>query len=235
MEENTTKIKFVSTGGAFDTLYGNSSAIVTHRGMRILVDCGHAIFPRLVQMKLADQIDGVVITHLHDDHVGSLSTFILFHQMVLQKGRIKIFVASKVLQELLEGFLSYSLGTVSDRVDFRPIDEIEGCGAIDTFGRHVAGMQTYAYWFTDGRQSIVYSGDNGDPDFLVAQIEALRIPSVTLFHEVFFHFKMSAHAYYQDLMQLSGRYKIYGYHCDPSAAPADNTLPLVINFPELNY
>lgn len=235
MDIGSLSIKFVGTGGAFETAYGNSSAIVVIAGKRLLIDCGHAIFPRLVQFGLADTIDGVLITHLHDDHVGSLSSYILYYQLVIQKGRLKIYVPSDTLRELLTGLLTYSLGHVEERVEFLPLTELQGVGAIDTFGRHVEGMQTYAYYFQDAAQSIVYSGDNGDPDFLVAQIQALKLPSPTIFHEVFFHFRLRAHAYYQDLMQLSADYPIYAYHCDPAHAPSDSSLQLVANVPELNY
>lgn len=232
---NSLEIKFVGTGGAFDTTYGNSSVVVTHQGRRFLVDCGHSVFPRLVQLGIADSIDGILITHLHDDHVGSLSSFILYHEIILQKGRMKIYVPSLALQELLTGFLHYSLGNVAERVDFRPIAELEGVGAIDTFGRHVVGMQTYGYWFSDGEKSIAYSGDNGDGDYFIQQVQQLALPSPTIYHEVFFFFRMHSHAYYQDLMRLAAYCPIYGFHCDPTTAPADNTLPLVANFPELLY
>jgi L-ascorbate metabolism protein UlaG (beta-lactamase superfamily) len=235
MEETASSIKFIGTGGAFETTYGNSSAIVTHRGKRLLLDCGHAVFPRLVALGLAAEIDGILITHLHDDHVGSLSSFLLYHQMVLQKGRIKLYVPSAGLQELLIGLLAFSIGDATARVDFRPIAELDGVGFIDTFGRHVAGMQTYAYYFQDDAQTIVYSGDNGDADFLVGEIQARDLLAPIIYHEVFFYFRIAAHAYYLDLMRLSAIYPIYGYHCDPDAAPSDCTLPLVARIPELNY
>jgi Metallo-beta-lactamase superfamily len=228
-------IKFVGTGGAFETAYGNSAAIVTQGDLRLLIDCGHAIFPRLVMHGLAGTIDGVLITHLHDDHVGSLSSFILYYQLVLQRERLKIYVPTAALQGLLQGLLAYSLGDVSARVDFRPIHELPGVGFVDTFGKHVPGMHTYAYYFRQAAHTIVYSGDNGDPDYLLAQIEALQLPAPIVFHEVFFHFRLASHAYYQDLMRLSSTYPIFGYHCDPAYAPADSTLPLVAQFPELNY
>ena len=108
-------------------------------------------------------------------------------------------------------------------------------GYIDTYGRHVPGMQTFAYYFTDGDRSIVYSGDNGDADFLYSQLAALDLPGVTVYHEVFFHFRMSAHAYYLDLMRLAAQVETYGYHCDPTVAPADSTLPLVVEHAHLMY
>jgi hypothetical protein len=96
-------------------------------------------------------------------------------------------------------------------------------------------MQTYAYYFSDGKSSIVYSGDNGDVDFLMEKITQLGLPEPTVFHEVFFHFEIAAHAYYRHVMRWTDRYRVFGYHCDPQYAPADNTLPLVANHPSFFF
>jgi ribonuclease BN (tRNA processing enzyme) len=226
-------IRFVGTGGAFEVELGNSAAVVTLHGKNYLIDCGHSVFPRLVKLGIADQIDGVFVTHLHDDHVGSLSSFVLYYSLVLQKGRLKIYVPSDRFRNQLTAFLAHSLGDPKSRIDFRSVDEVAGAGFIDTFGKHVEWMQTYAFHFTDGQKSIVYSGDNGDVDFLMERVLALKLPDAVIFHEVFFHFEIAAHSFYRNVMRWSeAGHKIYGYHCDPQHAPADNTLPLVIQFPE---
>lgn len=225
-------IKFLGTGGAFEVELGNSAAILTFGNANYLIDCGHSVFPRLVKLGLAGTIDGIFVTHLHDDHVGSLSSFILYHSLVLQKGRIKIYVPTDAFRDQLSALLAFSLGDPSERVDFRPVSEVAGAGFVDTFGRHVPWMQTYAFHFTDGAKSIVYSGDNGDAEYLFAALDALNLPNPVVFHEVFFHFRISAHVYYLDLMKWTDRYRIFCYHCDPQHAPADNTLQLVANCPE---
>jgi ribonuclease BN (tRNA processing enzyme) len=46
-------LKFVGTGGAFDVAQGNSAAYVQLGDVSILIDCGHTVFPRLVQLGLA--------------------------------------------------------------------------------------------------------------------------------------------------------------------------------------
>jgi hypothetical protein len=233
--ETALEIKFLGTGGAFEVDLGNSSAIVHHGSKHYLIDCGHSVFPKLVQNGLVASIDGVFITHLHDDHAGSLSTLILYYSIVLQKGRLKLYVASPNHEEMLRAFLAHSLGNPDERVDFRPLTEIHGCGAIDTFGKHVEWMQTYGIYFTNGHTSIAYSGDNGDPDYFFEELQRLDLPKLTVFHEVFFHFRLHAHAYYQDLMAWSDQFSILGYHCDPKYNPDDSTLELVAHHPEYCY
>lgn len=235
MDTTPLKIKFLGTGGAFEVHLGHSSAIVEHNGARFLIDCGGVIFSRLVALDLVKELDGVIITHLHDDHVGSLSSLVLYYQIVLQKGRLKIYTPTTEFEALLNGFLSYSLGQVAERVDFRSLDTLSGTGFVDTYGRHVPDMPTFAYYFTNGESSIVYSGDNGDPDFLFQELEKLELPRATVFHEVLFYDRIRAHAHFEDLMPWAKKYPIYLYHCNPAYKPAECTLPLVQECPELHY
>jgi ribonuclease BN (tRNA processing enzyme) len=228
-------IRFVGTGGAFEVELGNSAAVVSLSGSNYLIDCGHSVFPRLVKLGIVDKIDGVFVTHLHDDHVGSLSSFVLYYSLVLQKGRLKIYVPTAKFQEQLVALLTHSLGDPHQRIEFRPISDVEGAGYVDTFGRHVEWMQTFAYFFSDGKTSIVYSGDNGDINFLMEKVAALALPEPTIFHEVFFHFEIAAHAYYRHVMRWTDRHRIFVYHCDAKHAPADNTLSLVEHHPEYLY
>lgn len=55
---------------------------------RVLVDCGYNIFSVLLTKKdengeiLANRIEKVFITHWHDDHIGSLATFIYWNEFI---------------------------------------------------------------------------------------------------------------------------------------------------------
>ena len=73
------ELKFLGTGGAFDWECGNSSALVSFKGETILIDCGCVVYQQLCRLNLIDKIDAILITHFHDDHVGSLSS-ILAHR-----------------------------------------------------------------------------------------------------------------------------------------------------------
>lgn len=228
-------IKFVGTGGAFDSTLVNSSAVVQHGDQRLLLDCGHSVFPALVRNRLPETLDGVIITHMHDDHVGSLGTLVYYHAIVLQRGRLPIYYPSEVLLAELRSFLGLTVRDVDERVEFRPLSSLHGVGSIDTTGRHMPGMATYGYHFTNGQRSVVYSGDNGDADYLLSRVKELGLPFPTIFHEVFFLGRIHSHAYYQDLETWLDRFPIYGYHCDHRTAPADLKLPLVAQQSDLVF
>src|SRR4030095_1587723 len=65
-------LQFLGTGGAFNPEYGNSAALIRCNGKSILIDCGFTVFAKLKEFNLFNQIDYILITHLHNDHTGSL-------------------------------------------------------------------------------------------------------------------------------------------------------------------
>lgn len=225
------KIQFIGTGGAFDVAFGNSAAIVEHDGLRVLLDCGHSVFPELVRKGLVDTLDAVLLTHLHDDHAGSLSTLIFYYNLVLKKGKLQLIVPSCSFQAELEEYLTHSLRKPQERMQFVDIGNYPFIEPIDTFGHHVDGMQTWAYVFKSLRSCFVYSGDNGRPDLLFEKIRLMGHTGATVFHDICFTAGVSAHAYYKDLMGFQQDFKIWGYHCDAHLNPDDNTIPLVFHQP----
>lgn len=225
------EIKFLGTGGAFNVEQGNSSALVTVSGKNILIDCGHSVFPALVKKGLADQVDAVVLTHLHDDHAGSISSLLLYHQIMLKKGRLPIVVPTDEFKKTVHDYLAFSLGNPLDRTVFHNLADYPEIGAINTDGSHVDYMQTWAYYFTDGQASICFSGDTGQPKRIFDVLEGLQLPNLKVFHEVGF-FDVPAHTNYKALMPYLSDYEIYGYHCDPAHNVPDNKVPLVIDQPD---
>lgn len=70
-------IEFLGVGGAFDHKEGNASCLLkTKDGSLFLVDCGHTAYSSLKEKGLVGEVDRVFITHCHEDHISSLSTFI---------------------------------------------------------------------------------------------------------------------------------------------------------------
>lgn len=74
-------LKFLGRGSAFNTVEGNTSAYIKQDDRLFLIDCGETVFKRIRELNLIDKDTKsvyVLITHLHGDHIGSLSTFIFW-------------------------------------------------------------------------------------------------------------------------------------------------------------
>lgn len=225
-------IRFLGTGGAFHVHQGNSAALVQIHGKTVLVDCGHSVFPTLVKKDLLKEVDAVLITHFHDDHVGSLSSLILFHDIILAKGAITLYVPDAEFQSQLENFLSFSLGPNHKRVDYQPISKLNGATAVNTFGLHVPGMQTWAYVFQEEQETIAFSGDIGQPKPFFDFLRAQNYPGLQVFHEATFFPGVPAHTHYKDLENYADEFEIYAYHCYLEKRPADLRIKLVADQPD---
>lgn len=73
-------LKFIGNGSAFNTSRGNTSAYMTMGSELIIIDCGEDVFSRLRRLDVLEKASRVhvFITHLHSDHVGSLSSLIYY-------------------------------------------------------------------------------------------------------------------------------------------------------------
>lgn len=227
------QIQFIGTGGAFDFEQGNSAALVEINGTKILIDCGHSVYPRLREKGLAGKIDYILLTHLHDDHAGSVSTLI-FHQKYVEQKRAKLLHPNAEFGDHLYQYLTFTQQKPEEYSDFHPLWIIKGAGFIETTGMHVPNMMTFAYYFEDEDEIVVYSGDMGNPYLIYQFLEKKDSPKkVRVFHELTFYPNIRAHCYYKDLERLASKYEVYGYHVNPKDAPQDNQILLVANFPHL--
>ncbi len=229
------QIKFVGYGGAFDAHLINSSAIVELGGKKILIDCGHSVFPRLVTLNLHTEIDFVLITHLHDDHVGSLSSLLLWRAIKNGGKQLTVLYPNDQFKTTLHDFLKVSMLQPEKYCRFQPLSSLSGIHFINTSNKHVRGMPTYAYYFTQNGRTIVYSADLADTAFLMETLWKSGIRGAEVFHDVTYSEQAKGHAFYREVEPYQKYYQIRAYHCDPALKPADCQLPHVANFPEFLF
>lgn len=223
------EIKFIGTGGSFDIAQGNSAAIVIFEGKKILVDCGFTVYPKLRELNLIDAIDCVIVTHLHDDHAGSLST-LLFHRHFISNNPITLLYPDEAFRDVMLKYLSYPMQNAENYCNLDILASIPGTDYIDTYGLHVPEMYTYSYIFGEGEDGILYSGDIGDGNFIFKYLEQMPDHPQVIFHDISF-INTRAHANYSVVQQHVGKYTIYGYHHNTEMKPADYKLKSVAEIP----
>jgi ribonuclease BN (tRNA processing enzyme) len=98
------KYKQLGNGGGLSPQITNSSFVIKSDNDYLLFDIGYNIMLELTKKsnKLISKINTVFISHLHDDHVGNLSTFISYRKFILNKDTFVI-----CSPELLPSLSSY--------------------------------------------------------------------------------------------------------------------------------
>ena len=161
------KLEILGTGGGNTPEYGNSSLLIwnDNETEAVLMDCGYTVYPYLKNLEtvsgreIISKIKTVAISHLHDDHVGSLGA-LLTHRCGLQKDKIKI--AGISLNEYLNLVVSSRI-----RNGIKGIDE--RITAIPT--SHEEDMPSCALYF-DG---VLYSGDTNKSLLMLPQAKKAEI------------------------------------------------------------
>lgn len=93
-------ITFLGKDAGFGCKNTSAYAIVNNR--LLLIDCGQTVMTQLQEKNLLSGIAGidVIITHMHGDHVGSLSQLALFSYFAMKKP-INIITACKDIDSFL--------------------------------------------------------------------------------------------------------------------------------------
>lgn len=78
------ELTFLGKSGSFGKR--NTSSYTFIKDWLLLIDCGYTVFPQLQEQNLLEEISGidVFITHMHADHVGSLSQLALYSYIALR-------------------------------------------------------------------------------------------------------------------------------------------------------
>lgn len=129
----------------------NNSAYVEIGNELLLIDCGYTVFDearKRLNLKKYDKVN-IIITHLHNDHAGSLSQFILYSFFVFGK---KVNVYSKC--ERIKDYLDI-IG--APEMAYNLSDKLPDGEFIKT--KHVPTIDTYGFCLNICGKKFVYTSD----------------------------------------------------------------------------
>lgn len=175
------KLNFLGTDAGFGKK--NTSAwFVSPDNRLVLIDCGATVFTELMEKGLLDKdwagVD-VIVTHLHLDHVGSLSQVGLYLYFVK---KMPINVISRCKD--IDTFLSITDMKKDDMVPGFPVVRYtrENRYNVEFIpAPHSTGIDSYGFYmpgFEDGEKGFVYTGDTMSLDTFLPYLENGKVETL---------------------------------------------------------
>ncbi|MHA0858221.1 MBL fold metallo-hydrolase [Paenibacillus sp. CMAA1364] len=200
----------LGTGSAFAKKYYNNNALFYDDQFTLLVDCGHTAPHALHQLnKSFDDINAVLITHIHADHVGGLEE-LAFKMKYLYNRKMILYIASDLVEPLWENSLKggcYQQGEIhslEDLFDVRTLQPLQAYRISDNITvelmptKHIPGKASFSIYMNN---SLFYSADmTFDPTLLQSLVQERGC--TTILHECQLQGVGEVHTTLQELLTL---------------------------------
>ena len=142
------RLEVLGTNAAFAAQgVTNSFILWQNNNSGILLDCGFSVYQELRQKGYADKIDTVLISHLHQDHCGSVVNLLDYRYKILG---LKTALGGTDCRRFLE---LHSGNGWQEKVMPLPDDIRVDCFTVP----HAKGMDCYALFIN---HTLLYSGDS---------------------------------------------------------------------------
>lgn len=102
------KITVLGCGGFFSKKLGNTSFLVEHNDVKLVVDCGQTVPQAIEQYIPLNKVTHYYISHLHGDHAGGLEE-VCFKNYYLYKHKPILLIGDDLWPNLWTNYLSGSL------------------------------------------------------------------------------------------------------------------------------
>jgi ribonuclease BN (tRNA processing enzyme) len=162
------KVTVIGYWGGFPAANeATSGYLFEHDGFRLLVDCGSGVLSKLQNYISVEELDAVVISHYHHDHVADIGP--------LQYARLIKTNLGASLQELpiyghpfdRDGFARLAHKGITKAIAYDPEKPLEVGPFTITFMKTVHPVICYAMRITAGNATVVYTADSSYlPEFV---------------------------------------------------------------------
>nr|WP_040715764.1 MBL fold metallo-hydrolase [Paenibacillus daejeonensis] len=199
----------IGTGSAFSKRYYNNNALVYTDDFTLLIDCGVTAPTSLHQLdKPLSEIDAILITHIHADHVGGLEEF-AFRMKFQYDRKPVLYIADTLVQPIWENTLKGGLvqnewQQLEDFFEVRPLQagistQLAAGLTVELMETpHILGKQSYSVYIND---HFFYSADmRFNPDLLASLVQDRGC--TVIFHDCQLQSPGVVHASLEELLTL---------------------------------
>jgi ribonuclease BN (tRNA processing enzyme) len=230
-------VRVVGVGDAFTAQYYNACLLVEAGDLRLLVDAPPALARALRDLSQKtgdsvglDDVDHVLITHLHGDHCGGLEQLLFWRRFVTGR-KTTVYAIPEVLAGLWDTRLRGGMDTLlhpdgtrsalelTDYADLHPLAPgVTRLGPLELeWRRTIHHIPTSALRMRVGARALGYSADTAFDPTLIAWLAAADL----LFHETNYgiHTPLADLAALDTALRARMRLIHYPDTLDPDAAP----------------
>ena len=152
----------LGSNGPYPSPYGATAGyLALTSGGYFALDMGSGVFSRLSKLTAPEKIRGIVLSHLHYDHICDLGVFNYYLEYLTKnrrfKGKVPVYLPAEAEpQEVVDLRIRYPY------FDFVPVvtgKKYELSGVTFEFEKLRHSAVNYGVRVTDGKSRLVYSGD----------------------------------------------------------------------------
>ncbi|QDH19772.1 MBL fold metallo-hydrolase [Saccharibacillus brassicae] len=202
-------LQMIGTGNAFAKKYFNNNALIEQDGFKLLIDCGITAPLALYELGIGmEELDAVLVTHTHGDHVGGLEEY--GFQMKFKHGRRPVLLLPEALVDplwqntLSGGMTQEGLEKLEDAFDVRAlrvgdVQELAPNLCVELVPTsHIAGKKSYSLILN---RDVFYSADmTFEPELLTTLVRDRGIRRIL--HEVQLEGPGAVHTTLDELLSL---------------------------------
>ncbi len=145
-----------------------SGYLIESDATRVLVDCGSGVLSRLQQVCALKDLDGVILSHLHSDHMSDMLVFryaldILRMRGLYHREPLPVYLPQNPKDEYdrIAAFSAFRTIPVTDAMEMT-------IGSLSfTFKEMTHPVQSFGLSVSDGKKRGVYTGDTNYNDHIV--------------------------------------------------------------------
>lgn len=201
-------ITMLGTGSAFAKRFNNNNALIQSGESRLLVDCGITLPKALHDQDISfSQLDAILISHIHGDHVGGLEE-LAFQMMFKYDRKPVLYIAETLVAPLWEhtlkgGLVQGELNELDHFFDVKPLapgrtyELLPGIRVELIRTDHIPGKNSYSFLFND---SFFYSADMRFDGELLASLAARGVTEI--YHDCQLEPPGAVHACLDELLTL---------------------------------
>lgn len=154
------KLTILGNNGPFPSAGGACSGyLVAAAGRKILIDCGNGVLSNLLKFTGFEDLDAIILTHLHSDHMSDMMVLRYAVQIKMNRGQLK-----KPIDVYAPGepALEYARLNLSNIFNLKPVtmDTALNMGNLNiTFCEMTHPVKCYAVAVKSEGKHFVFSGD----------------------------------------------------------------------------